>query len=186
MSGLRTTAVAASQTDQPGVAVTAHLSRGGQSGTVVVALDVAGNAWLLGNSYSSVCELTSTGVGSAGSPFSGGGLDDPQNLAIDASGDIWLLNASSNSITKLTSTRRRYGITAHWWQYAHTRRYCLRQLRNAWVANFSGNTVSKFTNAGVAVSGSPYSGGDLDYPMGIAIDGSGNVWVANQEPGSQS
>ena len=62
----------------------------------------------------------------------------------------------------------------------------------AWVANSTGSGgVSAFTNAGVAISastgfyGGAYKNGTTTYqrsfksPRGIAVDGSGNVWVAN-------
>jgi hypothetical protein len=50
----------------------------------------------------------------------------------------------------------------------------------AWVTNYQNNSVSEFSNLGAALSP---SGGDavsgLYYPQTVAIDGSGNVWVAN-------
>lgn len=62
----------------------------------------------------------------------------------------------------------------------------------AWVANSSGAGVSAFTNSGTAISPSTgFSGGtytnsvpttyarSYSGPRGIAVDGSGNVWVAN-------
>jgi streptogramin lyase len=50
---------------------------------------------------------------------------------------------------------------------------------NAWVANSTGNSVSKFSSLGVAASGSPYTGGGLTSPYGVAIDSTGNAWVTN-------
>jgi hypothetical protein len=61
----------------------------------------------------------------------------------------------------------------------------------AWVANSAGNGLSAFTNAGANISpssafaGGSYTSGTTTYARsysgsrGIAIDGSGNVWVAN-------
>jgi len=52
--------------------------------------------------------------------------------------------------------------------------------QNVWVLSTAANTLSEFTNAGVALSGSSgYTGGGLQSPEGLAIDLSGNVWVAN-------
>jgi hypothetical protein len=43
------------------------------------------------------------------------------------------------------------------------------------------------SNAGVPLSGSGgYVGGGLSFPDGVAIDGAGNVWVANNRVGSVS
>ena len=50
---------------------------------------------------------------------------------------------------------------------------------NAWITNFTGNSVTKLSNLGVVLSGtSGYTGG-LSNPFGIAIDSSGNAWIAN-------
>ncbi len=51
---------------------------------------------------------------------------------------------------------------------------------NAWITNFTGNSVTKLSSLGAVLSGtSGYTGGGLNNPFGIAIDGSGNAWVAN-------
>lgn len=50
---------------------------------------------------------------------------------------------------------------------------------NAWVANYTGNSVTKLTSLGAAATGSPFTGGNINQPFGVAIDGSGNAWVAN-------
>ena len=58
---------------------------------------------------------------------------------------------------------------------------------NVWVTDFyssagvnSGNgSVSELNVSGNPASGSPFTGGGLGNPSSIAIDASGNVWVAN-------
>jgi hypothetical protein len=61
---------------------------------------------------------------------------------------------------------------------------------DVWGPNYYGNSVSEFSNSGVPISPSAsntggvlsdggYTGGGLNGPIGVAIDGSGNVWVAN-------
>ena len=51
---------------------------------------------------------------------------------------------------------------------------------NAWVTNFSGNSVTKLSSLGAVLSpAGGYTGNGLNNPFGIAIDGSGNAWVAN-------
>jgi streptogramin lyase len=49
---------------------------------------------------------------------------------------------------------------------------------NAWVANSTGNSVTRFSSLGAAAA-SPYTGGGLTSPFGVAVDASGNVWVTN-------
>ena len=48
-----------------------------------------------------------------------------------------------------------------------------------WIANYYGNSVSELTSSGTDLSKGGYTGGGVDHPQGIAIDGAGNVWVAN-------
>jgi PKD repeat protein len=56
---------------------------------------------------------------------------------------------------------------------------------NAWVANYSGNSVTKFSNTGTVLSGSSgFTGGGLNNPYGVAIDGSGNAWISNSSGNS--
>jgi hypothetical protein len=51
---------------------------------------------------------------------------------------------------------------------------------NVWIANNTyTDSVSEFTNAGVAFPNSPYTGGGLIFPTSVAIDGAENVWTTN-------
>lgn len=51
-----------------------------------------------------------------------------------------------------------------------------------WLANFSANTISALSSAGVAISNSTgyTASGNLNGPSSIAIDLAGNPWVANK------
>ena len=53
---------------------------------------------------------------------------------------------------------------------------------NAWLANSSGNTLTKLSPAGAVLSGTGYgSSSTLSAPFSLAIDGTtGTVWAANQ------
>ncbi len=53
---------------------------------------------------------------------------------------------------------------------------------NAWLANSSGNTLTKLSPAGAVLSGTGYgSASTLSAPFSLAIDGTtGTVWAANQ------
>jgi streptogramin lyase len=55
---------------------------------------------------------------------------------------------------------------------------------NAWFTNFQGSTLTALTPLGVAVAGSPFSGGGLQSPRRIAFDKLGNAWVTNLGTGS--
>ena len=50
---------------------------------------------------------------------------------------------------------------------------------NAWAVNSGNSTVSEFSSAGTALSGSSGFGSGLSTPKAIAVDGLGGVWVTN-------
>ena len=58
-----------------------------------------------------------------------------------------------------------------------------------WTANWQGGSISEFSSSGAAISGSNgykassnvTSGYSLSGPFAIAIDGSGNAWVLNNQ-----
>ena len=50
----------------------------------------------------------------------------------------------------------------------------------AWVANFNGNSVSALTTAGVAVSGSPFTGNsNITVPTAVAVGPTGAIYVTS-------
>jgi streptogramin lyase len=50
---------------------------------------------------------------------------------------------------------------------------------NAWVTNYNGNSVTKFSSSGAVASGSPYTVGGLNNPIAVALDDTGDAWIAN-------
>jgi len=52
---------------------------------------------------------------------------------------------------------------------------------NAVVANYFGGAISKFSPAGVPASATGFPGTGLAQSYGIAVDGSDNVWVTNEQ-----
>jgi len=52
---------------------------------------------------------------------------------------------------------------------------------NVVVADYFGGVVSKFSPAGVPAASSGYPGTGLDQSYGIAVDGSDNFWVTNEQ-----
>ena len=47
-----------------------------------------------------------------------------------------------------------------------------------WVSNFYSDSISEVSSAGLVLSNG-YTGGGLSHPQTIAIDGAGNLWIAN-------
>jgi hypothetical protein len=128
------------------------------------------------------------GVGGAGTTASGSSA-----LAVDASGNIWIANTSINSVTEWSGLGAAYspstsGSTPGGFTtggiYEPTA-VAIDPNGYIWIVNGNG-TLTKLYSAGTAYSGSPYTGGGLlSTGVGIAIDGSGNVWVTSSgSPGS--
>ena len=168
-----------------------------------IGIDGSNNVWVTDGWYttgagfsSKIAKLNSAGVSTSGSPFSGGNMNGPAAVAIDSIGNAWIANVGYQSsaapipyvsVTKVSSSGTfasvdpitNGGILSNW-------SLAIDSSNNVWVANYDGGgstggtTVTKLNNAGAALSGtSGYSGGGIAAPRGIAVDGAGNVWIAN-------
>ena len=54
---------------------------------------------------------------------------------------------------------------------------------NAWSLNGRNSTLVEFNQAGTSLSGNGFSGGGLNAPYLLAIDGTGKVWITNSNAG---
>jgi hypothetical protein len=143
----------------------------------------APNEWSLSLHYTS-----GGGFGGSGATASGSSA-----LAADASGNIWITNQSINSVSEWSGLGAAYspntsgsstgGFTAGG-IYAPAA-VAVDPSGYIWIVNGNG-TLTKLDSTGSAYSGSPYSGGGLlSTGTGMAIDGSGNIWVTSDgSPGS--
>jgi streptogramin lyase len=128
---------------------------GGINGPSGVALDSSGNVWVANGGGNSVTEVIgSTDTASAASPITGGGLNNPQAIAIDGSGNVWVANFGNNSVTVLSNA----GTLL------------------SGLNGYTGGAISGTQLSGV----SNYTGGDTFRPDAIAVDGSGDVWIASE------
>jgi sugar lactone lactonase YvrE len=181
---------------------------GGQNYPTGIAIDGSGNVWVANLSGNSVTELNP--AGSALSPadgFTGGGLNSPVGIAITGSGNVWVTNfpfpsvvgntiVGGTSVTELNPAGSALspagGITGG--GLDGPRGIAIDGSGNVWVANRVGNSVTELNPAGSPLSpaigftggGLAYSGGNVNVagvPVGIAIDGSGDVWVTNESTG---
>lgn len=50
---------------------------------------------------------------------------------------------------------------------------------NAWMPLTASNSLAAFDATGAVLSGSPFSGGGLNQPKGVAVDGFNTVWAVN-------
>jgi hypothetical protein len=176
-------------------------SFGGMNGPVGVAIDKSGNVWITNVVGNSVIELIAPGFSSSNT-FSGTYFDGPEGIAADGSGNIWITNsaptpsgpagttvteilAGSNSCT--SSACIVFSGTSY---FQAPQGIAADNSGNIWVANAGGtingvsyaggiteitNGAASCTNVTCLVFSNPPS---LAGAVGIAVDGSGNVWAS--------
>lgn len=186
----------------------AGLALSGTSGYAVgpaprsIAFDKSGNVWVANSAstnttLSSVSELNSTtGANINGSPFTGGGLDEPLCLALDEAGNAWVGNYASLSgfATEISSTGTVTGYTNPGPLYSISPDgVAIDSSGNRWFeddygSNNYGYYLTEMTGSGSGFADNTYSTGleALFQANGIAIDGSGNVFVTTYGSGTNA
>ncbi|MDE1160814.1 MAG: NHL repeat-containing protein [Acidobacteriaceae bacterium] len=110
------------------------------------------------------------------------GAQDGWAVAFDSANNIWIAN-SNNTLTALTDADGYITTSAYsGGGLSDVRGLAIDGAGVAWTANSTGNSVSQFTNAGVAVSpttGYVSDGTAYSTPSAIAADNSGNLWITN-------
>ncbi len=144
-------------------------------------IDSNGNFWTA--TEGSTVQLFSP----SGALLSGSGFHLPSNnedsvFAADTAGGIFAVGYTSAALYHLNSAGT--VTTFSGGGLSHPSGVSLDQGGNMWVANFSGNSLSRFSSAGAALSpATGYTGGGLNEPVCTAVDGSGRVWAANHANG---
>ncbi|MBF0552146.1 MAG: NHL repeat-containing protein [Deltaproteobacteria bacterium] len=121
-----------------------------------IAIDAKRNAWISSSGNDSVVALGPDGTPIAGSPFTGGGIKAPLGVAIDSLGNVWIANSGIISLPCPTA-----------------------DVPVSDVPTTLGGSVTLLRRDGRPPHSSPFTGGGLTIPWGIAVDGDDNIWVAN-------
>jgi hypothetical protein len=158
--------------------------------STAMAIDPSGNVWIA-NSSAFGRELTkmpnSGGPLSATVSYNGGGISTATTsigVAIDASGNVW--STGNNLVAEISSSGTAISPSSGYTGgISVPQGIAIDGLGNAWVIDrYIG--LSVFTNSGVALSPSTSILGSA--PLGgsyaLAIDPSGNIWVANSASGT--
>jgi secreted PhoX family phosphatase len=138
-----------------------------------------------------VTKLTSSGGLSGNFDPTGADLSFPDGLAIDASGNVWVANNGDSNVSELTSsggcTGSNCSFTTSGAQFNSPYAAAIDSAGDVWVTNNVGDSVSELL-AGCTTSsctglnfapGITNDNDNFDNPQGVAIDASGNVWVAD-------
>jgi hypothetical protein len=173
------------------------------------AFDANGNLWVTINGGTSVVEYSALQLAAGGTPVpavtisaNAGSLNAPSGLAFDAAGDLWVANYVESSIVEFTPSQLAVsGSPAPAVVISDTANSLHGSIGLAfdangdlWVANLGtqsecfrgkGASVVEFTPSQLVASGSPtpavalLRARDLNGPLMIAFDASGNLWLTN-------
>jgi streptogramin lyase len=138
-------------------------------GTITVSQNVMPTVFLAGSG--SIGSLYESGTVQANA-VTGGGI----GVAVDPAGDVWSINANGSGVTRFTDANGVDSSFAGVSGVTSATSLAIDGAGAVWIANGSG-MVSRFSNAGAAVSST--KGSTSSAGTGVAIDISGNVWVSN-------
>jgi hypothetical protein len=167
-----------------------------------MAIDASGDLWVPNiqvNGRGILTVFSNSGTVLANG-YSGGALGDGAAIAFDHSGNAWIVNVSICSPTPCTiagetlvefssSGTSQLGANGLLWPtMPDPSRIAIDGGGNVWITNYgssalnySDGVVLEFSNAASILS--PFNGytagGTLSGPGGMAIDGSGDVWISN-------
>jgi trimeric autotransporter adhesin len=126
-----------------------------------VAVDGSGNVYIADTYNHRIRKVSPSGVittiaGNGTAGYSGDGaaaiaaaLNNPGGVAVDGSGNVYIADAGNNRIRKVAPT----GV----------------------ISTIAGNGTADYSGDGGAATAA-----QLNYPVGVAVDGSGNVYIADQ------
>jgi len=144
-----------------------------------IAVDGAGNIYVSDQSANSIVEIP-VGGNSVTLVAPAAGLNGPKGLAMDASGDLFIADSGNKRVVELaagatTLTPIASGLTQS------PNAVAADAAGDLYIAESQGNLVVETNPAGVTVA-TLNSG--IDHPLGVALDGLGNIYVAS--PNTQS
>jgi hypothetical protein len=102
-------------------------------------------------------------------------------MAIDGLGNVWVANTTTSSSPSLTEyATGNYGVVANSFTLSNGPvGIAVDHSNNVWAS--SGSSLYEYVyNSGGAYGVNSFSGGGLDNGRYLAVDGAGNIWVANQ------
>lgn len=179
-----------------------------------VTVDVSGNVYVADQFNHTIRKITSAGVvttfagasakdGSTDGTGVAAGFFNPNGIAVDASGNSYVADSNNNTIRKVTPAgvvTTFAGLAGHNGstdgavaaaRFSIPKGVAVDSSGNLYVADYYNYTIRKITAAGVVttLAGTAGQAGSVDgagaaarfyNPAGVAVDSSGNVYVADQ------
>lgn len=110
----------------------------------------------------------------------------PFHVALNSQGEVWLTNGggflgeTTSSVTKYSLTNGQLSRQVIKKVGKALKTVAVDSQDNAWVTSQGGSTIYAYTTDGEKIGG--FSGGGIDGPWGICVDGEDNIWVGNFGP----
>jgi streptogramin lyase len=160
-----------------------------------IAIDAKGNAWSSTNwipgtkdPSESISVLDPVGTPILGSPIGGGGMKGGDwGIAIGPDGAVWVSSAGNGAIAQYSATGSVLSPGSGWTNgdLKFPQGLAFDQKGNLWIANnFGPESAPGEGNVVVYPGGDPskaktITGGGLNHPFAVQIDGYGRAWVTN-------
>jgi hypothetical protein len=174
-------------------------SAGGINAPVAIAIDGQGGAWIANYNGNTVTELLPAGTASSFSPISTGALNiavsRPTSISTDLYSNVYVSNSGLNTAGYgLRGLLLRFDLNGNPQSclssnMAQPLGMAVDVNGNYLVASsglsgvtIGGNSCSA-TNGGTYAAGL-YNGGGIQQPSAVALDGRGNIWIANSANGT--
>ena len=157
----------------------AQFQQGGLDFPYAVAVDNSQNVWVANYGVTnSVSKFSNTGTAAAPTGFIGGGLEGAVGVAIDANGNAWFANFNNAVVSKLDSSGAPLSGSGYEVP-ADVSSIAVDGSNTVWTGNTDGS-ISRLASTGAPISpATGYISNGATAVVGIAIDGSGNVWATD-------
>lgn len=166
-----------------------------------MAVDPAGNLYFADEGRAVIEKLSPTGIlqliagqpgvtGSANGPAASASFGQPEGVALDASGNIYVADAGNNAVRKITPAglvSTVAGIPGVFGgqngpeasaTFAEPKALATDAAGNLYIADCDNGAIRKINTSGTVSTLATISG----FPQGIAIDGSGNIFISCGPP----
>lgn len=155
-----------------------------KSGFGGISVGTDNSVWLgsADYSHSGLAHTDSSAIGLSFTDLGASGLRNPTTVAIDNSGNFWLNShnqAPNGVVVKVGPTGTVLSGATGFPANGDPISIAIDHANNAWIAGSNYSTLTALNNSGTPLPGSPFTGGGLAFPVDVAVDGDGHIWVAN-------
>ncbi|MEO8140279.1 MAG: hypothetical protein ABI742_11565, partial [Gemmatimonadota bacterium] len=171
---------------------------GSLSGPTALAFDRSHRLWVANFDNGTVVRFNRDQLAASGSPKPAivlTRLGHPTAIAFDAAGGLWVSDIQAQTVTGFPASELATSDDPISSVVLHRGADSLDMPTgiafdasgNLWIANIGNETLVAFTPAQLAAAGSPAphvvlhtTGGSLTFPVGVAFDAEGSLWVLNR------